>query len=86
MTLWAPVEQRPLVALDHSHARPHHAGELEHGDTGGERVGGERRAEVVDACRLRNARRLGRDRVGFRNSVAGLTAAFRCWRDSVALH
>jgi hypothetical protein len=43
------------VALDHANACAHHAGELEHGDTGGERVRRERRAQVVDPDGCRDA-------------------------------
>jgi hypothetical protein len=56
------VEERPVLALDHPHARPHHAGELEHGHGCGESVGGERRPQVVDPRRGRDAGRLDRDR------------------------
>ena len=47
------VEQRAVVALDHPHGRAHDPRELEHADAGGERVRGERRAQVVDPRRLR---------------------------------
>jgi len=55
------VEQRPVVALDHPHARAHHAGELEHGHACGERVGGEGRTQVGRRCPSRcTSRRTGR--------------------------
>ena len=50
------VDERSVVVLDHPDARPHDAGELEHRHARRERVRGERRAEVVDLARLRNAR------------------------------
>jgi len=42
------VKQRPVVALDHQHAGAHESRKLEDGNSGRERVGGERQAEVID--------------------------------------
>jgi hypothetical protein len=44
------IEQRPIVALDHRHARAHHACQLKDSDASGERVGSKRGAQVIDAC------------------------------------
>jgi hypothetical protein len=44
------VEQRAVVALDHSHARAHDAGQRVNAHASGERIGRERGAQVVDAC------------------------------------
>jgi integrase len=44
------------VAFDHPHRRAHDLRQLKDGDVGGGRVGGERRAQVVDAGGLRDVR------------------------------